>query len=240
MHLTGLGLVPTTMNLVQAYLKATQKNSAFIAKTAPVLEPIVSLSIDWCNAQRYTGEGFGHWVSENYLAFARLMPWYYQGIDAIVAPVVELPPESRIKSWRKDHCEQWLRSRGQDTSGLLPDLRDRVANLLQQDEPPPVIPQPERPVEFVEQLLVAMYNLLECIMITVVTPEVRKKTGYCVRVYLSAYLALRAVVRNKDQDSSYFFSTYNLACLMNLEKRMGTFGPLRDIWEGGTRGEGFF
>jgi hypothetical protein len=38
---------------------------------------------------------------------------------------------------------------------------------------------------------------------------------------------------------SSIFGVYNLACLINLPGAMKRFGPLRHLWEGSTRGEGY-
>lgn len=235
MHLIFLGIVDDTMQLTQNWLKATKRNTAFIKANAYHLEALTRMDIQWINVLRYTGEGFGHWVSENYLGFARVMPWFYQNIEAVAPEEIVLPPESTQKGWTKKQNEHWLKCRGLDTTGSAVELRRRVEENMAKKEPPPVVQEPIRKVRDVEGLMVALYNLLECLMSTTITQSTIGRTRYAVRVFLSAYHTLHASVKG---ESSSIFSIFNLACLMNLPDAMQQFGPLRQLWEGATKGEG--
>jgi hypothetical protein len=244
MHLVYLGCVDTTMQLTQSWLKATKRNTAFISTCAEYLDPMIHMDIQWINILKYTGAGFGHWVSENYLGFARLMPWFYQNIAAVAPDVVVLPPESQQRTWLKQHNEYWLKCRGLPSDGNAPDLRKRVAEFLSAPNQPPIIREPNRPVGLVQDVITSLYHLLECIMTTKVTKDRVSETEYAVRCFLSAYDILHASVADDKgtPDSagvSYIFGVYNLACLINLPGAMKRFGPLRHLWEGSTRGEGY-
>ena len=72
-------------------------------------------------------------------------------------------------------------------------------------------------------------------MSTVVTREIIAKTRHAIKVFLSAYGSLHNSVKGTN---SSIFGVYNLACLMNLPEAMEHFGPLRQLWEGSTKGEG--
>ena len=94
MHLLCLGITPTTITLIQNWLKATRRNTAFRKANAVHLEGCVQLGgIEWFNVLRFAGDSLGHWVSENYLSFGRLMPWFYQNISALEheAIIMEIP-----------------------------------------------------------------------------------------------------------------------------------------------------
>ena len=236
MHLLFLGIVDDSMQLIQNWLKATKRNTAFIKANSGQLEPLIKMDIQWINILRYTGAGFGHWVSENYLGFARLMTWFYQNIQYLEPEVVILPPEEGQKGWNKKHNEHWLKLRGLDASGKADELKNRVEAYMAQTDTPPVIPEPKRNVSDVEDLVVALNKFLECVMSTKVTEESLQKTKYAVRVFLSAYDTLNRSVKGS---STSIFGIFNLACLMNLPEAMEHFGPLRQLWEGATRGEGF-
>lgn len=244
MHLVYLGVVDTTMQLTQSWLKATKRNTAFITACADYLDPMIHMDIQWINILKYTGAGFGHWVSENYLGFARVMPWFYQNISAIAPDVVVLPPESQQRTWLKQHNEYWLKCRGLPSDGNAPELRKRVAGFLSAPIQPAVIREPNRPVGLVQDVITSLYRLLECIMTTRVTEDRVSETEYAVRCFLSAYDILHASVADDKGTSdsagvSYIFGVYNLACLINLPGAMKRFGPLRHLWEGSTRGEGY-
>jgi hypothetical protein len=99
------------------------------------------------------------------------------------------------------------------------------------------IPVPQRKAKDVENLVCSLYDLLRCVMSRFVTAEVITKTEYAVRIYLSYADALDATIR-KDSDSPSVVSQFNNLCLLNLPETMSLYGPLRNIWEGGFRGEG--
>ena len=237
MHMMFLGIVENTMQLIQSWLKATKQNAAFIRANASKLDPLTKLDVQWINTLRYSGEGFGHWVSENYLGFARVMPWFYQNIADVAPETFELPPANTQRTWSKKHNEYWLRCRGLQAEGRAEDLRRQVAQLMEMPDPPEVIQEPQRRVEDVQELLMALYVLLECVMSTKVERDTIKKMRCAVRVFLSSYDALSASVTGRLDAS--IFGAYNFACLMNLPEAMEQFGPLRQLWEGSTKGEGF-
>ncbi len=236
MHMVFLGICDDTVQLVQSWLKATRRNSTFIKQNASRLKPLVDMDLQWINVLTYTGEAFGHWVSENHLGFARIMPWFYQNIADIRQEAVNLPPEKAQKGWTKKHNEHWLRLRGLDTSGKADELRQRVADYMAMDDVPKAKELDGETVQEVEDLVTALQTLLECVMTTKVTAAVLARTQYAVRAYLSAYDALNASIKGEPTS---IFSIYNLACLMNIPEAMGTYGPLRQLWEGEIRGEGF-
>ena len=52
---------------------------------AGILKNIQKLNINWCKAIAYKTGKLGGWVSENYLAMARLNKWFYSGIEIITS-----------------------------------------------------------------------------------------------------------------------------------------------------------
>lgn len=236
MHMVFLGVVDDTMQLTQSWLKATKRNSRFIKQNASRLKPLVDMDLQWINVLTYTGEAFGHWVSENFLGFARVMPWFYQNIGDVHPEHIVLPPEKQQKGWTKKHNEHWLKLRGLDTSGRADELRKRVEDYMALDDVPPVKELPQHTVHEVENLVIALQILLECVMATKVTPALLARTQHAVRAFLSAYDSLNESIKGAPTS---IFSIFNLACLMNLPEAMETYGPLRQLWEGEIRGEGF-
>ena len=247
MHLLCLGVIPTMMTEAHDWLKATKKDSDFRKKSAGYLDSLVNKTIEWINIQPYIGDSFGHWVSENYHGFARLAPWFYQNLPDLVPEKIELPPEELLHTWTKAHSTFWLQSRGLDISGSCKDgtasaaeMKERVKMAMVQVPPPGLLPVKEHPVELVQHLIVSLYKLMECVMATEVTEELVVRAHYAVRVFLSAFEALRTSISKKQEKGEKFmFLSYNLACLINLPDMMRRFGPLRQLWEGGPRGEGF-
>ena len=117
-------------------------------------------------------------------------------------------------------------------------LPSTIGRLIPKSFKPPVVQQPERLAEHVEEALTSLTSLLECIMASEVTDDSTLKLQYAVRIFLSKFDTLEAAVRAKNAKPTVV-SAYNFACLLNLVHTMETYGPLHNLWEGGPRGEGF-
>lgn len=242
MHLLFLGMVKTGVFTVKKWLTCLGKNQGFVTTNGPLLERFKDLSLDWLRIQPFTGSKLGGWVSENYLAFSRVMLWFYQNIEDAAVIVDNEPPNNLPQAkWLVKHNKYWLRVRGLDHQGLASTLSQRVAEYMASDVVPDVISQPERKVEDVQEALVAMTQLLQCVMSDAATDEKIMETEYCVRIFLSHFSKLSDSTwtpGDKKQEPKVITS-YNLICLMNLPDAMRKYGPLRDLWEGSFRGEGF-
>lgn len=242
MHLAFLGIVKTGVFTVKKWLTCLGKNQGFVTTNGPLLERFRELSLDWLRIQPFTGQKLGGWVSENYLAFSRVMLWFYQNIEEAAVIADNQPPNNLPQAkWLAKHNKHWLRVRGLDHQGLAATLSKRVAEYMAGDVVPEEISQPERRVEDVENALVAMHRLLQCVMCDSVTDAKIMETDYCVRIFLSRFSKLSDSTwtpGDKKQEPKVITS-YNLICLMNLPDAMKKYGPMRDLWEGSFRGEGF-
>lgn len=236
MHLMFLGMVKTVSRVTEKFLKVTRRSSAFRKANAAYLDPLTTMSIEWLNIMKYSGE-LGHWVSENYHGFARLMPWFYQNIvDLEVEPEIILGPETEQSKWPAQHNRIWLKRRGLDTKGKAEDLRVRVANYMSSDEVPPLLNEPDRPIVLVERVVLTLHEFVACVMAPTVTEELACRTDYAVRAFLTAYDNLDACLTTGQ---NFILNKPNFGCLIDLPDMMRKYGPLRELWEGGPRGEGF-
>lgn len=77
MHLIFLGVVKTFVQHVQIWAKRKGKNEGLLHQMSGVLESVQELGLSWCKAMPYSKGKLGGWVSENYLALARLLKWFY-------------------------------------------------------------------------------------------------------------------------------------------------------------------
>jgi hypothetical protein len=71
MHLLFLG-VTKTIRRIMDWTKQKNKHNNFLRMSTGVLKSVTGLHIDWCVAIPMNSIKFGGWVSENYLALARL------------------------------------------------------------------------------------------------------------------------------------------------------------------------
>lgn len=238
MHLIFLGIVKTTNIIIQSCLSAQTKWKSFKRSTETYLKEFQIMTIEWIPIQPYQGGKMGGWVSENFLGFSRIMPWFYQNIDAAVAGTNDFVPPVNLpqNKWLNYHNKYWLQVRGLDSKGTAAELKERVAQFIDSGEAPEPMKAPEIPPADVEAVLLALKEILQCIMSTTVTPALVNRTRYAVRVFLSKYDSLCRPLRQK---TPAVLSSYNFICLLNLPDIMEKFGPLRCLWEGGPRGEGF-
>ena len=96
MHLLFLGISKCMMGIIEKWLGLSKKKANFHRSMVGVLDSVKQLNLPWVKAMPYlTGTG-GAWVSENYLAYARLMPWIISIVDHVVE---EKYPENYLPAY---------------------------------------------------------------------------------------------------------------------------------------------
>jgi hypothetical protein len=234
-----LGIVSMTLEKIQDWLTIQHKNATFLTNTMHYLREFKKVTIDWLPVLSFTRGKLGAWVSENYLAFSRIMLWYFQNIGTAEQKNDNAPPEGLPQNkWLVKHNRYWLKLRELNTEGKAAELSVRVANYMKEKPIPPEVPQPERLAEHIEHTLIALQYVLECVMTSKVSDEVISKCNYAIQIFLSKFDKMESTIRAKDAKPTVV-SAFNFACLINLVDAMETYGPLRNLWEGGPRGEGF-
>ena len=86
MHQVFLGVTKSLFtDVINDWLKSSRSYSVYVATINPRLLSIKDMSIDFCKAETVSpsGGGFGRYVSENYLAFARICKWVYSSMAII-------------------------------------------------------------------------------------------------------------------------------------------------------------
>jgi hypothetical protein len=84
MHLLFLGITKTILNDIQALLKTKNYFTGLITVIDVYLQPIIQLKLPWCKMIPYGSGKFGGHVSENYLAMARILKWFFFLIRQLV------------------------------------------------------------------------------------------------------------------------------------------------------------
>ena len=245
MHELFHGGVSSVMDLIQVSCKRRGCNPAFIKKVQAQMAPLLDISCDWLKLKMYKGEKFAGFISENYLAYARIFPWLYQNYSECLPtgdPHKDKPPiHLPFEKWTKKNLAYWLRVRGLSTKGDKPALKYRAGTYLIGGSGlkiPPVLPVPEISEEVIGSLVAATSNFIGCCMSPQVTGSTIKKLNYAVRIFLSAYDNLDSKLRRKKEECSVV-SKYNFLCMMNLPAMMESLGPLPFLWEGKNQGEGY-
>lgn len=242
MHLTALGVDKKSCCRIIKVLKSMNANEEFVRTTAKRLLPVMALKLEWLKVMPYSGKKFHGWNAINWLAFARLTPWFYQNYDEVERQKVEveLPSEDVQEKWTKPQNEYWLKIRGFQvkSTAKAPELKEKVAEEMKKVPPPPIVPPPIVKSEHVSNLVNALYDMNAILYGNSVSEDTIWKAEYAIRIFLSCYDDLDTVIRGKKTQPSVI-STYNCMCLLNLPDTMRTLGPLRQFWEGKIQGEGF-
>lgn len=243
MHLMFLGIVNTTMEKAQDSLAAKDQNAAFIESSSKYPKSILAMTLDWLKLRPYSGGKFYGWNSENYQGFARLMPWFYQNYAEYpaqdqhkYAPPANKPP----KNWTVKEHQYWLKIRNLDATGNKCDLITRVREYMNQEVVPQPIPRQFVTASQMEHVMVSLNEMLQCIMSRRVNEGLIQKTGYAIRIFLTAYDEMESILRETKikKKKPSCISSYNFLCLLNLPEAMARYGPLRALWEGKIQGEG--
>ena len=106
-----------------------------------MFESISDIGLEWCKVI-VSDSG---WVSDNYLAYVRLIKWFYHPICMLnlKESLMEEYVESNIplKNWYVKMCKEWLKAHGIKFHGSVSQLRDKIRSLKNDVSSPPLLIQ---------------------------------------------------------------------------------------------------
>ena len=145
MHLLFLGITKSVMMFMVGMLSARNLKSNFTRHMKGRLEGLSNLAHSWCDVKPYRdSDVFGGWLSSNFLAAARLLPWIYAGLDfAEEEEYVE--PETPLRRWTKVEKQDWLVAHGAPKSGKADELEQRIRDLKRRPGGPPPLAKARGP-----------------------------------------------------------------------------------------------
>ncbi len=241
MHLLFLGCVKTVMLRVQAWMSNKRKASPFAREMKQYMESLEGIKLTWIKILPYKGGKFGGWVSENYLAMSCIMKWFYSLLDRLASdkePWVE-PVNKPQKNWTAVDNRTWLSQRGLNKDGLANIVSERVNYYMTQVDPvPPVIEMLAGPVDIVLSTISSMDELISLVMIEAIpNEEYYSSLERKIRIFLTHFADMEDKLPSKKKLPQWL-SAYNFMSLLNLPDVIRQYGPVRNIWEGGAKGEG--
>ncbi len=141
MHLLFLGITKSTVFMIRDWTKLKEKGTAFTNYVRTTLQNAPSIS--WCATAAYTGEKLGGWISENYMALARLSKWFYSRLKQVVTESVYVPPRQPVDKWKTAECQQWFKRHGikltqvivEKNISLSSDVKKTLQAMQQQKKP---------------------------------------------------------------------------------------------------------
>ena len=238
MHVIFLGVVKIVTFLFVTWATMERKYTSMVAVLSQMSTHLEGTNVSWCKGSPYKAGKLGGWVSENYMAFCRLMPWYYSCIGELTEEPPYVEPTEHYTNWFAKDLKEYLVAVGEDSTGNKSDLLERVKKLKERPEgPPPVLPPAGCSAEKMTLMLLAMFHMVKYIMSCTHAGAVQcSQVGRLVRIFLSRYAAVDKHVRDAKSKRGYI-THFNLLCLLNLPRQMETVGPVKNQWEGGPHGE---
>ena len=130
MHLLFLGITRHLAKYIQEWIALKRMTPKFLNYAKGLLEPIQRINLSWCTVIPYKGQKLGGWVSENYLGFGRLFPWFYQGLIHFKEKETFQNPDRPMNKWTAKENREWLGIRGLEKSGNARELREREYTIM--------------------------------------------------------------------------------------------------------------
>ena len=242
MHLIVIGVGKRAIWGIRQSQALREQEYAYRLSNGKYLLTVVNLKLSWLKAMEYKGKKLHGWNATNYLAFIRIMPWFYQTYaeadNQKVIKEVVLPPEDGQPKWTRIQNQYWLRLRRLNQSGNAAELTAKVAEYMKQTPPPPIIPPPDINLDEIDALIGSLLEVVECIFEKCVTESTVRRMEYALRIFLSNFDLLDRKIK-KPKVPPQVISSYNFQCLLNIPEQMKNYGPIRDHWEGKKQGEAF-
>jgi hypothetical protein len=244
MHLMFLGIVKTTLTTIKTWMTQQRMFTDFKNKIGKFDKMLSNLKLDWLPVQEYRSGGFGGWVSEHYLAFSRIMMWFFQDLaDLDSAEDDSEPPTAKpTGAWKKHHYLAWLSRRGIkfDSKHTIAKLKVQISGLMNQEGGPPPVRTTAAAYSSsqVERVIVSLHEMIAIVMAEEIQDTTAQTMELQIKLFLTEFDLLDQQIKTEGSTPSVI-SSFNFVSLLNLPKSTLTFGPLRNLWEGSFKGEGY-
>ena len=241
MHLIFLGCVKFMNKRILDWSALFKKETKLVKTFAPVIPSIYDLKLEWCKIfPLSSGGSFSGFVSENWLAVARLSRWMYSSLSwLLIDGSFDLTePKTDVYKWNGVELRKWLALRGLPRKGLVHELKQTVHDYLSNPETiPPISSRYTCSIELVTDSIICMQAFIQRIMQNVYTEELINETENYIKLFLTSLNEWDNKSKPKDSKPVWLMS-YSLLNLLNFPEMMKTYGPVRNLWEGGSMDEG--
>ena len=200
------------------------------------------MGLDWCKLL-VASSG---WVSDNYVAFARICKWFYHPIIILHAKETFEESTIPIKHWYAKMCRDWLTAHGHETNGRLCELRQRILTLKNDTlNPPKLCKDSSCSSQLILHLIGSLLAMISSIMKNEASNDTILQTDREIKLFLTNVHIVQDHMyfgnQNKECNNhkTYWLTKYNHLSLLNIPNTIKLFGPLINLWEGSNQGEGY-
>ena len=219
MHLLFLNVTKNSVNLILDWCSFINNDrQKTLHSLGDIFEGIYELKLEWMKILPLRTALFGGWVSENWLAFGRILRWAFSTINDMESSLqLEEQMKTREqKKWTKMMNKYWLQSRSLDTDGLAVELRERVATFMKDDNcPQKVITKPGGTPEDIMNMITSLSRVLAYSMDPLVDDQKIDNVDKSVRIFLS-YLEIVDKCMRNGKRNPVWSTSYSYICLLNI------------------------
>ena len=176
-------------------------------------------------------------MSENWLAVARQSKWMYMRLLLLITDdnFDTTHPNTSVFQWKASEVRKWLALREISRKGLIHELKQIINQyLLQPDTIPPIQNQYTCPVSVITDTLIHMHCFIQRAMQSLYTNSHFNETENYIKLFLTSLNEWDTMSKGKKKHLDYI--VHSLLNLLNLPDMMCTFGPVHNLWEGGSMG----
>jgi hypothetical protein len=202
-----------------------------------ILDMIKLKNLSWCKVLPYSEGKFGGWVSENFLAIARIADWFFSILIFLPERSAYQDPTRPYSQWTKKENIAWLQARGIISKGSARIVRERVKQFHVSGNIPVVKESTTCTTEEVLKMVHTMRQMISKSMARNINGTQVHELEALIRYFLIKYDKFECSI--SDARNPGWISSYNFLSLLNVPELVEKFGGLRHLWEGGEDGEGF-
>jgi hypothetical protein len=249
MHLIFLGIMKSSLFNIKKWLGMRGCLTDFLDRCSYLNRLLDDVRLEWLKVQDFREGKFGGWVAENFVAFSRIVLWFFQDVSSLLRedlfgedsiPPTEVPQNE--KEWQVKHYKRWFYDRGLEPfKGTKAQMRVEVLRLLNQPQGPPPLRDPSQDYapEQVERVLVSLDSMITVLMTEEVDPDVTCPLAELrIKHFLAEFDILNQSVL-KVGEKPKVVTASNYLTLLNLPDTIRHYGSLREYYEGMFCGEGF-
>ena len=239
MHLVFLGVTKATQQLINSWIKVTKRSGVFNTVRKDIFKPITAMGLDWCKLL----DNESGWVSDNLLAFARVIKWYYYPITTLKPEKKYVEPLTAVNDWTKPMCKEWLKAHGLKIDGKVSDLRTVIVDSRRnKTNPPKLLECNSCTVGDINNCVGSLLSMVSHIMSRFVSIKTTPyKMDREIKLFLNSihHVDMKLNMKSDKHYLPYWLTKYNYQSLLNLPNAMELYGPLINLWEGANQGEGY-
>ena len=234
MHTLCLNVIKNTHDIGMEFASSRRKQSPLCEQMNKQLCEISDMKLDWLKLL----PDFGGWVSENWLAYGRILRWVYSSLDDIAPNYVFVRPNKPIHMWLSVECDNYLRYYGFERNGNVCERRERITTI--ENDPNIFLQSPEERIGSTASL----YDVMQALSIAwsyAMAENVDEETIEQADRHFRIFLSMTEKLTSKlypNNIKSKLESSYSYLAVLEIVTIMSKYGCVRNVWEGSYQGEG--